>query len=224
MNFDINLIQEFNIGDFIIPFNFNIANLKENEKMLIVDNSCVLSNTYEQKTEELNNKLFLHLDWEKLNIEYDSSLDYILDRYKKDLDYTIEYNTLNIKSKYLLLDLIGELEDNINLGVELLNLKNFVDDNEVRLVNLFINKITEYLDLKNEKDMKGNNNTHRLQWALGETSTNPNPYFYENLNKATSDWSFREVLLRDFYKHKVYSMENARLEKQMEKLENNNKR
>jgi hypothetical protein len=56
---------------------------------------------------------------------------------------------------------------------------------------------------------KSLSSTHTFSSLLGEVSPNPNPFFPENLGKATIDWSWREVELRDLYKSKTFKIENA---------------
>ena len=65
------------------------------------------------------------------------------------------------------------------------------------------------LEYFKENDTVGSNNTHTFSSLLGETSPNPNPFFTENVGKATIDWSWREVELRDLYKSKTFKIENA---------------
>ena len=65
------------------------------------------------------------------------------------------------------------------------------------------------LEYFKENDTVGSNNTHTFSSLLGETAPNPNPFFTENVGKATIDWSWREVELRDLYKSKTFEIENA---------------
>ena len=109
-------------------------------------------------------------------------------------------------------------------------LKNFIDEGEIEVKNLFIKRLTEDLNLNDDKDWTGNNTTHILCSLLGDTSNISIPFFEENIGKSIYDWSIREVELRACYKSKVFMMDRAkqneisRLEKEaMDKAKKNSR-
>lgn len=218
MDFEINIITEFNIGGLIIPFYFSIDKIQENSNNIIVEDGCTLTSNSEVVIEDFESKIFKYVYLEKLTLGYQEDFDYILSNYENSVDYTISKNIIKIKSKNLLFEFIHEIEE-VNYGDSTLEkLKAFVLKHENEMLKVFIDRLNSYINFNDESDRFGNNNTHRLQWALGETSTNPNPYFKENIGKATSEWSLRELILRDRYKSKVYAMEYARNKWQEDKL------
>lgn len=218
MDFEINIISEFNIGGFIIPFYFSIDKVQENPTNVLVENECILSNNSEFEIENFENKVFKYVYLDKLKIKNSEDFDYILSKYKESTDYNLENDIITIKSKGLFFEFIYEIEEVYYGDNTLESIKNYVLSQEIEMIKIFSKRLDNYINYNDEKDRFGNNNTHRLQWALGETSTNTNPYFKENIGKATSDWSLRELMLRDKYKSKVYMMEHARNKWQEEQL------
>lgn len=223
MNYNLKIVDEFKIGELTIPFLFDISKIKENYDALIVKSSINSDYEHEKNINLFKIKMFEYLYLDKFILDIDENIQELLMDFKEDVDYEVTNKTFKIKTKDLFFEILMCLD--IDEDKVIFDLKNFITTNESKLIEIFTKDMFEELDYEDDEDTRGNNFTHKLQWALGETSTNNTPYFQENMNKATIDWSVREVLLRNFYKSKIYKMEHARnveAERKIELAKNEN--
>lgn len=219
MNYDIILIKEFNTGELTLPFLFDLSKVRAFKKHEIVTDEYKYMADSNKKF--IRDRVFLYLDYKNLIFEIDEDT---LKCYEESVDYIlVDEKNYYIKSPNMFFDFVAEL--NI-----LQKLKNFIDEGEIEVKNLFIKRLTEDLNLNDDKDWTGNNTTHILCSLLGDTSNISIPFFEENIGKSIYDWSIREVELRACYKSKVFMMDRAkqneisRLEKEaMDKAKKNSR-
>lgn len=223
-NYNLKSIKEFKLGEYYIPFLFSLDKIKAfpEQKTVYVGEE---RDKYTNKIVENNTKtkLFESFMWEEfvLILDEDLSID-MLESYAENIDYKLNDSKVYIISKELFYDFLHWIpEFEIYHIPEIIKFKDSCYD---ELMHAFINNVTEDLEYYLDNKMEKTQSMHILQWALGETSPNPNPFFPENLNKATIDWSWREVELRNLYSSKVYKVENAiqadRYRREQEALKN----
>lgn len=216
-NYNLKLIKEFKIGEYYIPFLFSLDKIKafpEQTPVYVGENDKYSPNFLESN---IKTKLFECFMANEFQLVLDEDLDCdMLNSYEEGCDYKIENDRVFILSKELFYDFlhwIPEFE-----VYHIAQIFEFKDSCYSELISAFINNVTEDLEYYLDNKMDRTNSMHMFQWALGETSTNSNPFFPENLNKATIDWSWREVELRNLYKSKVFKVENA-IQKEKNRLE-----
>lgn len=205
--YDIKIIREYKVGeDLAIPFLFSLDKIRafKKEPPIIYD-ECINKYKVEWLEESFSERLFLHVYKEYFITEYDEEF---LKGYKEDVDYV----KIDDDSFYILnTRLFYEVFMNITNGDTkiLQSIRNFIDESEVMLINKFYDKIISDLEYNKKESVDKNNIIHMFQWALGHESINPHPFFQENLNKPTSEWSLREVLLRNLYRSKEFDLSFA---------------
>ena len=207
LNYNIQIIKEFKIGDDIaIPFLFSLDKIRAfNTQVPIISNECDGNYKSEMLTDEFADRLFQYVYREYIIVEYDKDF---LANFRKDIDYEmVDSENFIIKSPRLFFEfLTGYCGYNPKIMLEL---KVFITSTEHRMINTFYKKIIEDLEYMQSDSINKNENIHMFQWALGHESLNNNPFFPENIGKATIDWSFREVELRNLYRSKEFKIENA---------------
>jgi len=216
-NYNLKIIKEFKLGEYNIPFLFSLDKILAfpEKRPIFIGQKDDFSSKFVMS--EIQTKLFecFYSDGMPLILDEDIELS-MLDEYVESTDYIINKNNIYIKSKNLFFAFLHWIPEFEIYHITLMS--EFKDNNYIQLMNAFRNAIVEDLEYYLDDKMEGNNSTHFLQWALGETSTNPNPFFSENLGKATMDWSWREIELRNLYKSKTFKIENA-INKEKNRLE-----
>ena len=222
LSYNIALIKEYKMGDVTIPLFFSIDKIKSfiQEAPVSPNESYTLKLGVEE-SKALLFKYVLLKDF-KLDTEFLTEFP----NYRDNIDYTlINKNEFIINSKEFLYDIILKLCD--MEGVDsirvILDIKHIASISEDDIIKAFDKRVSEDLDIEDKTDSTGNNITHMFGWMLGETATNPNPVFPENLNKASIDWSYREVRLRNLYRSKCFAIEYAKAEKERKYLEDRKK-
>ena len=184
MNYDIILIKEFNTGELTLPFLFDLSKVRAFKKHEIVTDEYKYMADSNKKF--IRDRVFLYLDYKNLIFEIDEDT---LKCYEESIDYIlVDEKNYYIKSPNMFFDFVAEL--NI-----LQKLKNFIDEGEIEVKNLFIKRLTEDLNLDDDKDWTGNNTTHILCSLLGDTSNISIPFFEENIGKSIYDWSNKTVVV-----------------------------
>ena len=207
LNYNFSLIKEFKIGEYKIPFLFTLDKIRafpDQRPVVEVDSSKDYSIGY--IVEEYKQRAFLYVlpDF-YLTMDEDLDNEWLSDFNSED--YEVINSKVFIRSPRLFFEFISSIE-----GFEkhtLSQLKSFIYDGEGKLIKSFYNKVLDDLEYMKSDSIESNDVLHFMQWALGETSTNPNPFFSENLNKPTIEWSWREIELRNIYKSKTFMIENA---------------
>lgn len=226
LNYNIQIIREFKIGDDeYIPFLFSLDKIKAfNIQKPIISDECSFKYKTEILIDDFSNRLFQYVYTDYLLIDYD---DGFLRSYEENLDYELVFGgaLFKIKSSKLF---FAFLTTYCGYNQKMMSeLKQFLAESEYKMINMFYTKILEDLEYMKEDSTDKNENIHMFQWALGHESINSNPFFPENMNKPTIEWSFREMELRNLYRSKEFKIENAieKLKaKMMEDMKNKNKK
>ena len=222
-NYNIKIIKEFRIGECDIPFIFSLDKIKafsEQRPMYIGEDDKYSANIV---LDNIKDKIFENFYSCGFDLTLDEDIDMEwLSNFKLNIDYKIEKDKVYIISKELFFEIIHEIEGFNQYKIN--EILNFIYTNEHKLMKCFQTNLLEDLEYFLDNKTIGNDMTHFLQWACGETSINPNPFFPENLGKATIDWSWREIELRNIFKSKMFKVEQA-IEalkaKIMEEIKNN---
>lgn len=202
MNYDIQIIAEFNIGEVKFPFLFSLNKVKGFPRQNPMSENVKYKTDFLKLTFKERLLQYLYMDY--LDLELDEEF---LDDFTINTDYKFEHNKLVILSPNFFYNMLMSME---GVTLETLQeLRAFIDNYEIKIMTTFLNRVIEDLNYNDKKDMMGNNNTHTLLSLLGDTSVNPTPFFPENLDRAIYDWSWREIQLRTIYRSKTFSIENA---------------
>ena len=209
LNYNITQIKEYELGDVKIPLFFSLKTIKAFNK----DTPASKDGKYldKLKMNEFKTILFEHVLLEEFKLELDF-IQLFSENYKADVDYIIKQNHIIINSKEAFYEVLLHLIDSygLNLNNILMQLSNLIYSSELELTKVYEKRVFEDLALNKKNDMAGNSTTHMLGWMLGETATNQNPMFEENIGKPTMDWSYREVVLRNRYRDKCFMIEIAK--------------
>lgn len=208
-NYNIKIIKEFNIGEYRLPFLFSLDKIKafRNEN-IIIDASCKGKYKVDKLNESYKDRIFMYAYLDYIDVVINDNIKEWLNDYNESIDYVIQKDSIKIKSSNMFFDFITLLQGDYDENT-LRNLKTFIELSESDLIQAFYKNVLEDLQYFKDNDTNGSNATHTFASLLGEVSPNPNPFFPENLGKATIDWSWREVELRDLYKSKTFKIENA---------------
>lgn len=151
-----------------------------------------------------------------------ASLNYLKEEgWKENVDYLLKKEHIEILSKDLLYEMIFMYVDE-NDG-KLNGIGTYINESLNQLIKSFYEIAKSDLEYNDVDNICMNDVNHSLNWIFGETSTNPTPFFKENFNKPTSQWSFREVELRNMHKSKLFMIEIAKKKaeaKMMEEMKN----
>ena len=208
-NYNIKIIKEFNIGEHRLPFLFSLNKLKAfRDEYIIVDSSCEGDYKVDQLKDMYKDRIFMYAYLDYIPIALDENTKEWLKDYDEHVDYVIQKDNIKIKSANMFFDFITLLQGDYNIDI-LANLNTFIFSAESDLRQAFYRNVLTDLQYFKDNDTTGSESTHTFSSLLGEVSPNPNPFFPENLGKATIDWSWREVELRDLYKSKTFKIENA---------------
>lgn len=207
-NYNFKLIKEFKLGEYNIPFIFSLDKIKAfpDQRPVYSGDSDKYSSQFVK--EDIKNRLFNNFYSEGfyLILEEDLDLEWLSD-FENITDYIIRKNKVFIVSKELFFEFLHATEEFEQTTIN--RILKFIGENETLVMLTFRERLLEDLEYYLENKTVGTDATHLLQWACGETSTNPNPFFPENLNKATLDWSWREIELRNLFKSKMFKIEQA---------------
>jgi hypothetical protein len=225
LNYNIQIIREFKIGDDdYIPFLFSLDKIKAfNKQNPIISDDC----NYKYKTDilidDFSNRLFQYAYTDYLPVEYDKEF---LSKFENNIDYELIYDNSMFKIKTPKL-FFSFLTNYCGYNHQMMSdLKRFLFESEQKMIKMFYDRVLEDLEYMAKDSPDKNDNIHMFQWALGHESINSNPFFPENMNKPTIEWSFREMELRNLYRSKEFNIENAieKLKsKMMEDMKNKNK-
>jgi hypothetical protein len=207
INYNIQIIKEFKIGDDeYIPFLFSLDKIRAfPNQSPTVSTDCQFKYKTKILTDSFSDRLFQYVYTDYLPIEYDKEF---LNEFKEGLDYEkIDETDIKIKSSDLFFKFLTMY---CGYNPRMMDeLKTFLFEGEHQMIQSFYSKIIEDLEYMKEDSYDKNDVIHMFQWALGHESLNNNPFFPENMNKPTIEWSFREVELRNIYRAKEFKIENA---------------
>ena len=209
INYDIYLKKTYEGDGLDIPFLFSIEHIE------------AFHNKNVDEIEGFKDLLFKYVDRSQMTIDK-ASLNYLKEEdWKENVDYLLKKEHIEILSKDLLYEMIFMYADE-NDG-KLNGIGTFINESLNQLIKSFYEIAKSDLEYNDVDNICMNDVIHSLNWIFGETSTNPTPFFKENFNKPTSQWSFREVELRNMHKSKLFMIEIAKKKaeaKMMEEMKN----
>ena len=209
INYDIYLKKTYEGDGLDIPFLFSIEHIE------------AFPNKNVDEIEGFKDLLFKYVDRSQMTIDK-ASLNYLKEEdWKENVDYILKKEHIEILSKDLLYEMIFMYVDE-NDG-KLNGIGTFINESLNQLIKSFYEIAKSDLEYNDVDNICMNDVIHSLNWIFGETSTNPTPFFKENFNKPTSQWSFREVELRNMHKSKLFMIEIAKKKaeaKMMEEMKN----
>lgn len=209
INYDIYLKKTYEGDGLNIPFLFSIEHIE------------AFPNKNVDEIEGFKDLLFKYVDRSQMTIDK-ASLNYLKEEdWKENVDYLLKKEHIEILSKDLLYEMIFMYVDE-NDG-KLNGIGTFINESLNQLIKSFYEIAKSDLEYNDVDNICMNDVIHSLNWIFGETSTNPTPFFKENFNKPTSQWSFREVELRNMHKSKLFMIEIAKKKaeaKMMEEMKN----
>ena len=209
INYDIYLKKTYEGDGLNIPFLFSIEHIE------------AFHNKNVDEIEGFKDLLFKYVDRSQMTIDK-ASLNYLKEEgWKENVDYLLKKEHIEILSKDLLYEMIFMYVDE-NDG-KLNGIGTFINESLNQLIKSFYEIAKSDLEYNDVDNICMNDVIHSLNWIFGETSTNPTPFFKENFNKPTSQWSFREVELRNMHKSKLFMIEIAKKKaeaKMMEEMKN----
>ena len=209
INYDIYLKKTYEGDGLNIPFIFSIEHIE------------AFPNKNVDEIEGFKDLLFKYVDRSQMTIDK-ASLIYLKEEdWKENVDYILKKEHIEILSKDLLYEIIFMYVDE-NDG-KLNGIGTFINESLNQLIKSFYEIAKSDLEYNDVDNICMNDVIHSLNWIFGETSTNPTPFFKENFNKPTSQWSFREVELRNMHKSKLFMIEIAKKKaeaKMMEEMKN----
>ena len=209
INYDIYLKKTYEGDGLNIPFLFSIEHIE------------AFHNKNVDEIEGFKDLLFKYVDRSQMTIDK-ASLNYLKEEdWKENVDYILKKEHIEILSKDLLYEIIFMYVDE-NDG-KLNGIGTFINESLNQLIKSFYEIAKSDLEYNDVDNICMNDVIHSLNWIFGETSTNPTPFFKENFNKPTSQWSFREVELRNMHKSKLFMIEIAKKKaeaKMMEEMKN----
>ena len=209
INYDIYLKKTYEGDGLNIPFLFSIEHIE------------AFPNKNVDEIEGFKDLLFKYVDRSQMTIDK-ASLNYLKEEdWKENVDYILKKEHIEILSKDLLYEMIFMYVDE-NDG-KLNGIGTFINESLNQLIKSFYEIAKSDLEYNDVDNICMNDVIHSLNWIFGETSTNPTPFFKENFNKPTSQWSFREVELRNMHKSKLFMIEIAKKKaeaKMMEEMKN----
>ena len=205
INYNIQIIREFNMGDDVfIPFLFSLDKIKAfPDQAPKVDNNCSYNYKGDFLKDGFRDRVFEYAYIRGIPLE----IDEFLDEFKEGEDYYIENESAYINSSHMFFEFIT-----VYTGYSpntMSKLKSFIANCEREIINAFYKAVIDDLELEKKDSYERNEYIHFFQWALGQTQGFSNPFFPENIGKATIDWSFREIELRNLYRSKEFTIENA---------------
>ena len=208
-NYNIKIIKEFEVGEHKLPFLFSLDKIKAfKNDVVMVDSSCVGKYKSDKLSNDYKERIFMYAYMDYIKIGINKDTEEWIKKYEINVEYKIVDNSVIILKPNMFFDLIVNLDCEYNPQT-FQKLKLFIEFAEADLMQAFYKNVLSDLEYFKENDTVGSNNTHTFSSLLGETAPNPNPFFTENVGKATIDWSWREVELRDLYKSKTFKIENA---------------
>lgn len=205
INYDIYLKKTYEGDGLDIPFLFSIEHVE------------AFPNKNINEIEGFKDLLFKYVDRSQMTIDK-ASLNYLKEEgWKENVDYLLKKEHIEILSKDLLYEMIFMYVDE-NDG-KLNGIGAFINESLNQLIKSFYEIAKSDLEYNDVDNICMNDVIHSLNWIFGETSTNPTPFFKENFNKPTSQWSFREVELRNMHKSKLFMIEIAKKKAEAKMME-----